>query len=126
MRKLDFPYFLEAVKPASMSTLKQHTDSKKAQFKIKFTMVKRNPRTDEIEDRATMNWSTKYLPFFHASDLSEFYDHHKNALITKFNEMKLKGSGWELESIDDFWIYVAKYTPFSSHRNNKPSVNLMN
>ena len=87
-------------------------------------MVKRNPRTDEIEDRAEMHWSSRYLPFFHATDLGEFYDMHKNVLITKFNDLKLKGSGWELESIDNFWVYVAKYTPFSSHKNNEPNVNV--
>ena len=124
LRKLEFPYFLEVVKPASMSTLKKHKNSKKAQFKIKFTMVKRNPRTDEIEDRAEMHRATKYSIFFRSSDLGEFYDHHKNELITKFNEILLKGSGWELESIDGFWIYVAKYTPFSSHRNDEQSVDI--
>ena len=38
--------------------------------------------------------------------------------------MQLKGSGWELESIDGFWIYMANYTPFSSHRNNDGNVNV--
>ena len=122
LRKLEFQYFLDAVKPGRMSILKQHTNGKKAQFKIKFTMIKRNQRTGEVEDRATMHWSSKYEPFFHATDLGEFYDMHKNGLIEEFHDSQLKGSGWELESIDGFWMYITNYTPFSSHKSNDGNV----
>ena len=111
LRKVVFEYFLEAVKPPAMSVYKENRGSKKGHLKIKFTMVKRNPRTDEIEDRAEFHWLSRYLPFFHATDLGEFYDEHKNNLINKYDELKLRGSGWELESIDNFWVYTTKYTP---------------
>ena len=62
LRKVEFLYFLEAVKPASISALKGNRGSKKGHLKIKFTMVKRNPRTDEVEDRAEMHCRVIEVP----------------------------------------------------------------
>lgn len=101
-QKMEFGYFLDAVKPAGMSILKSHADSKKVLFKIKFTMVQVNPLTGIVEKRIQPFWSSEFRPMFHATDIGEFYDMHKNDLLEKFHNMQLEGSGWELESIDGF------------------------
>ena len=86
------------MKPAGMSILKSHADSKKVLFKIHFWMVSINPLTGDVEKREPMHWTTKYLPMFHATDIGEFYDIHKNKLIEDFHALLLEGSGWD--SID--------------------------
>ena len=61
---------------------------------------------------------------FHATDLNELYDEHKNNLVSKFLAIQLKGSGWDLELIEKLKIVITKYTVFSSFKNNDGNVNI--
>ena len=120
----NFSYFLDAVEPPVLSILKGFATSKKVQLKIHFTMVKYSLLRREVIQRMEKIFSTKLKVMFHATDQKELYSEMKNDLISKFIAIQLKGSGWELESIEKLQVFIYNYTPFSSFKNNDGNVNI--
>ena len=123
-KETNFKYFLDGVEPSVLSILKGFSTSKKVQLKIHFTMVKYSLLRNQVIAREEMIFSTKKKEMFHATDLKELYELMKNDLISKWNDLYMKGSGWELESIDKIQVWIYNYTPFSNHRNNDGNVNI--
>lgn len=123
LSRVDMSLFFDIVKPSTMSVLRSHADSCRTQFKIHFTMVKYGP-DGEVLDRFNVIHTSKLLPMFHASDLNELYEMHKNNFIGKFLSLTLQGSGLVLESIEKLQVYLYNYTPFSSFRNNDGNVDV--
>ena len=120
----DFKYFLDGVEPAAISILKVFSTSKKVQLRIHFTMVKYSLLRNQVIERVEKIFSTTRKEMFHTTDLKELYELMKNDLIDKWLNIKNKGSGWELESIEKIQVWIYNYTPFSSFRNNDGNVNV--
>ena len=77
-------------------------------------MVKFSLLRNQVIERVEKVISTKGKEMFHTSDLKEIYDFQKNDLISKWLDIKNKGSGWELESIQKVQVWIYNFTPFSS------------